>query len=256
MNTRDAKAAIEGAGPTEPAAPITWWEAVDVVRPHVVHITTPRSSGTGFLLYRSRPGANAFVGIATARHVVATESWWLEPIRLTHFSSGRSVLLDQQSRAILFGANETDCALIIFALGDMPLPDQAIQLLGNPKGLPVGLDVGWLGFPAVADTDLCFFGGRISSAKERRYLVDGVAIHGVSGGPVFSVYTADPGIVPPTIVGLVTEYIPNRSTGEALPGLSVIQDLSDLLARIMREGAVEGKTQEPPCGTNVVQTTF
>ena len=26
--------------------------------------------------------------------------------------------------------------------------------------------------------------------------------------------------------------------------------------RIMREGAVEGKTQEPPCGTNVVQTTF
>ncbi len=28
------------------------------------------------------------------------------------------------------------------------------------------------------------------------------------------------------------------------------------LARIMREGAVEGKTQEPPCGTNVVCTTF
>ena len=28
------------------------------------------------------------------------------------------------------------------------------------------------------------------------------------------------------------------------------------LTRIMREGAVEGKTQEPPCGTNVVQTTF
>ena len=28
------------------------------------------------------------------------------------------------------------------------------------------------------------------------------------------------------------------------------------LARIMREGAVEGETQEPPCGTNVVLTTF
>ena len=28
------------------------------------------------------------------------------------------------------------------------------------------------------------------------------------------------------------------------------------LARIMREGAVEGETQEPPCGTNVVHTTF
>ena len=29
-----------------------------------------------------------------------------------------------------------------------------------------------------------------------------------------------------------------------------------LLARIMREGAVEGETQEPPCGTNVMHTTF
>ena len=28
------------------------------------------------------------------------------------------------------------------------------------------------------------------------------------------------------------------------------------LTRIMREGAVEGKTQEPPCGTNAVHTTF
>ena len=28
------------------------------------------------------------------------------------------------------------------------------------------------------------------------------------------------------------------------------------LTRIMREGAVEGETQEPPYGTNVVHTTF
>ena len=28
------------------------------------------------------------------------------------------------------------------------------------------------------------------------------------------------------------------------------------LTRIMREGTVEGETQEPPCGTNVVLTTF
>ena len=36
---------------------------------------------------------------------------------------------------------------------------------------------------------------------------------------------------------------------------SVIQTLR-VLARIMREGAVEGETQEPPCGTNVMYTTF
>ena len=31
---------------------------------------------------------------------------------------------------------------------------------------------------------------------------------------------------------------------------------TDILTRIMREGAVEGETQEPPCGTNVMYTTF
>ena len=32
--------------------------------------------------------------------------------------------------------------------------------------------------------------------------------------------------------------------------------LTSALTRIMREGAVEGETQEPPCGTNVMYTTF
>ena len=37
---------------------------------------------------------------------------------------------------------------------------------------------------------------------------------------------------------------------------TIEQVVDEFLARIMREGAVEGKTQEPPCGTNVVHTTF
>ena len=34
------------------------------------------------------------------------------------------------------------------------------------------------------------------------------------------------------------------------------KDVNNVLTRIMREGAVEGETQEPPCGTNVMYTTF
>ena len=41
-----------------------------------------------------------------------------------------------------------------------------------------------------------------------------------------------------------------------LANLSNIESLRQELTRIMREGAVEGETQEPPCGTNVVHTTF
>ena len=53
-------------------------------------------------------------------------------------------------------------------------------------------------------------------------MIDGVAINGVSGGPVLHATEAD-GI---QIVGTVTEYHPNRATGEALPGLLIAQDVS------------------------------
>ena len=36
--------------------------------------------------------------------------------------------------------------------------------------------------------------------------------------------------------------------------LVTVIGVTDTLTRIMREGAVEGKTQGPPCGTNVVST--
>ena len=44
--------------------------------------------------------------------------------------------------------------------------------------------------------------------------------------------------------------------GSAIGGAVAWVALWIQLTRIMREGAVEGKTQEPPCGTNVVCTTF
>ena len=69
---------------------------------------------------------------------------------------------------------------------------------------------------------LCFFSGRVSAylAEENAYLVDGVAINGVSGGPAFH----ETG----KIIGLVTAYIVNRATGEALPGVSLIRSVASL----------------------------
>ena len=51
--------------------------------------------------------------------------------------------------------------------------------------------------------------------------MDGVAINGVSGGPAFC-GEAD-GTV--TLTGVLSAYIPNRATGEALPGLAVVTDV-------------------------------
>ena len=54
------------------------------------------------------------------------------------------------------------------------------------------------------------------------YLVDGVAINGVSGAPAFFI---DPKTSELKICGVISNYYPNRSTGEALPGLSMIRSV-------------------------------
>jgi hypothetical protein len=56
------------------------------------------------------------------------------------------------------------------------------------------------------------------------YLVDGVAINGVSGGPAFHVTGVEE--MPVLIMGVVSAYVPNRATGETLPGLSVVRDVA------------------------------
>jgi len=53
-------------------------------------------------------------------------------------------------------------------------------------------------------------------------LIDGVAINGVSGGPV--VYSTEADGV--SIVGVMSAYHVNRIRGDALPGLSIAQDVS------------------------------
>lgn len=111
------------------------------------------------------------------------------------------------------------------------------------KHLKVGNEVGWLGFPAIPRADLCFFGGRVSAylEDEAAYLVDGVAINGVSGGPAFCFPEA------PTIMGILSAYVPNRATGQTLPGLSVVRDVSHLHELLQDFKSVEdAKREETP----------
>lgn len=98
----------------------------------------------------------------------------------------------------------------------------------------MGVAVGWLGYPnpEVVDGELCcFFSGHISGIRGSRYFIDGVAIHGVSGGPVF-LPTSD-GI--PMVIGCISQYRPNISHGAALPGLLIADNASDISEWIARE---------------------
>jgi hypothetical protein len=92
-------------------------------------------------------------------------------------------------------------------VSDLGLPSFAAirPQLFFPIMFPRGAPLGWLGYPGLAFPELCFFRGFISGHQEKPpiYLVDGVAINGVSGGPAFDLSGL--------IVGLISAYRPNES---------------------------------------------
>jgi len=200
-------------------ASLDWYEAIELVKPHIVRVMTQEGSGTGFLVYHS--ATDPVCAIATAAHVINRAQYWEQSIRLEHKESGKFLLLKSVERAI-FPDEKKDTAVILFSKGDLPLPLPTLDLAPEEKWLKIGIEIGWLGFPAITPEDLCFFSGRISCNLKTMdtYLVDGVVIHGVSGGPAFCIVGGKV-----TLIGVVSAYIANRATGESLPGLSVVTNV-------------------------------
>lgn len=128
-----------------------WYKAVEIVTPHVVRITTPEVAGTGFLLSYSSSGKACTV--ATAAHVVSRASYWEQPIRIEHRGSGKVLLLRSDRRAI-FLDEQKDTAGIFFEKEDLPLPEKPLDLTPAEKSLKVGIEIGWLGFPAVRNLSM------------------------------------------------------------------------------------------------------
>lgn len=199
---------------------VGWYEAIDTLRPHIVRIATPRGTGTGFLV--SSSGVSRVCAIATAAHLVEEAHSWEEPIRVTDHA-GKSVLLRQMDRVIVVESSH-DTAAILLMRGELSLPRDPCSLAPPGKHLRQGNEIGWLGFPAILCAELCLFSGRISAwiESQHAYLVDGVVINGTSGGPAFWIVR---GAV--NLIGVVSAYVPNRATGEALPGLCVIRAVED-----------------------------
>ncbi len=133
---------------------------------------------------------------------------------MQHAESGKSILVRAPDRAILLSV-EKDAAAIVFRTPDIGLPEQPLPLSSKDMYVRVGVEIGWLGFPAINEA-LCFFSGRVSAylSDVEQYLIDGVAINGVSGGPAFN--AESDGTI--SLMGVVRAYIANRATGEALPG--------------------------------------
>src|SRR5262245_14760189 len=166
-----------------------WNDAVDRVAPYIVKIETPDGHGTGFMCLQNHD--RSVIGIATAHHVIDHAHKWQEPIRLTSYPKGASVLIPPtKSRSIWVNA-QTDSALMLLNRAQLPefgLPDEVIPMFPKDKRIAIGSEVAWMGFPGLGEAAnmACFFSGNVSawSSRQQAYLIDGVAVNGCSGGPV------------------------------------------------------------------------
>jgi Trypsin-like peptidase domain len=223
-----------------------WVKPFELVKPYVFRVETKGGSGTGFLYAYTTNRELAF--IATAEHVVQEADAWKEPLRLTHEATGTSVYLAVPER-VIFSDSDRDTASISVGLhvGEgtslrQVLPKEPLTMMPADKFAKVGQDVAWVGYPSVAPRHLCLFRGCVSAFMLKRdcYLIDGVAINGVSGGPVFAA-TGD-GV--PTLLGSVSAYLPNRNRGDALPGLLEAQDLTPLHTQLRTIRSMEEAQQK------------
>lgn len=213
---------------------MSWTTSYEEVRKHLFKIETPDGYGTGFLfVYNSTRTA---IGIATANHVLANADRWQQPIYVTHALSQHQVLLAPSDRVVYPDANRDTAALLIFqgteSVAELMkhLPQNPMTLVEATKYMRVGTPVGWIGYPAIVPETLCFFRGHVSAFQQGTdaYLIDGVSIHGLSGGPVFTDEKN------PQVLGSISAYLPNRSAGATLPGLIQAYDLTALHNTITR----------------------
>lgn len=198
-----------------------WNTCYENVLPYVFAVETPQGSGSGvFFMYNA---ARTIGAIATAAHVVEHADEWKLPIKLRQHSTGKELFLKEDAR-VVFVDHRHDSASILFPVGEFELPDNVLPIMAADKFKPIGTEVGWVGYPSIAFPHLCFFSGRVSAflANDDSYLIDGVAINGVSGGPVFAMLKDDQ----PQLLGTISAYMANRVRGEALPGLLRAQDFS------------------------------
>jgi len=199
-----------------------WADAAMNVMPYIVRIELPDNYGSGFVINYRQDGKKRMVAIATAFHVIEHAEKWRELIRVIR---GDTVVVLSPADREIYGFEDRDLALLVFDADGLKLPKKILQL-GMEKVLPPGFPVGWCGFPNIAEQHECFFAGHISTAfpSQGDYLLDGVTIHGISGGPAF--INLDNKI---TIIGVVSAYYPNRATGESLPGMSLIRSVEPFI---------------------------
>ena len=199
----------------------------EAVESYIVKIETTSGSGTGFFFaYNESKG---LIGIATALHVVDDVEEWRLPLKIVHVKKKVEVFLSHSDRVILVDYKRDSAVILVptktLTDAGLPVPPAMLPVMPSSRFKPSGYGLAWAGYPAIASRTLCLFQGSVSAFNPDNdsYYIDGVAINGVSGGPVF-----DEKDNAPEIVGIVSAYHYNRQSGGNFPGLLMAHDATHL----------------------------
>ena len=111
---------------------IDWSKAIEVVKPHIVHIATPKCGGTGFSASATADGS--VCAVATAAHVLSDSYSLKQPITVTHYASGETLVLGVMDRLICM-EEAADTAALIFFEGRAALTTTAASF-GSRRQVP------------------------------------------------------------------------------------------------------------------------
>jgi hypothetical protein len=206
---------------------MSWQAAFSAVEPYIVKIETPAGAGTGFFFAHNED--RSLIGIATALHVIDEANEWRQPLKIVHVQTRTQMFVSHGERGMLLDYGRDSAAILLStkAMTDsgLPVPTAMLPLLPSEQMKMIGVGLAWAGYPAIAPNKLCLFQGGVSAFNEESdsYYIDGIAINGVSGGPVF-----DDMSKVPQVVGIVSAYHYNRGSGGNLPGLLRAYDATHL----------------------------
>jgi Trypsin-like peptidase domain len=202
---------------------LSWDKVCDKVEKITYRIYAGDSAGTCFVVSAANYEDDYYTMFATAWHVIEHTIGNDLSLRFVSFDR-KTIIGDDKGQCGIFrlGTEIFDTALIMVKTKE-PIIDQKdlLPMLSYEYMMPRGSEIGVLGFPGLVEPELCFFKGCVSGYLNEppTYLIDGVAINGVSGGPAFDNRAH--------LIGLVSAYIPNRvNQFTTLPGLMSLMPIA------------------------------
>jgi hypothetical protein len=143
-----------------------WSVAISQVSPFIVRIQTQHQYGSGFIFWQN----SDFACIATANHVIepANQGGWEQPFYISQ-PNGNPIRLNPDQRIIRPNLNQRDSAAILVRRDALVLPPKCLSLWDFSREIPIGSEIGWLGFPDIVDQ--YFIGNMGSGLKDCKIVI-------------------------------------------------------------------------------------